>query len=442
MFDPPFDLLTCSWPRPVEHSDGFWRSEPEWETPAMPVRPQPRWRLIDGELCWTIDWREFFRDGLTIDDASCSGEMRGFHIVSLLRVNESGTLVFWDDDGSVIFRNGELVHADKSAHPLTRGAIEVRAGDRLTVAQWQLGGDWLWGARVADADRRLSVPTDILHFHREAVAARLGQPTGPPLKIYCDGRSPVRTVVAVYSLIMNGYSPSEVLLYGEHQWSAERRQFFAEIFPFATVVPTTSVLRQIHLTRVPALANRALRHWFVFKACVGLLCPPFEFSLVDDDVFVLDRVDDALTAFRECDLVYTPDTDHTSEYVKTWGWLNGHAKPRAIGTFNAGLYWMRVLDEPRRIASLMLRVVPDRLQPWQWEQGLIANLFATRNVYQLPTQRYFYPLFDGLPGGMLGYDYEQNPCGFASIHFGGLSEKPSETLSLNLAPAILGRSSR
>jgi hypothetical protein len=187
------------------------------------------------------------------------------------------------------------------------------------------------------------------------------------------------------------------------------------------------------------VAKWAERYWFVFKACVGLLCSPYEFGLIDDDVFVLDRVDDALSAFRACELVFTPDTDHTAEYIETWSWLNGRSGSRALGTFNAGLYWMRVPFNPREIASPMLRVVPHHVRPWVWEQGLIATLFATRNVYELPSQRYFYPLFDGLPGGMLGYDYERNPCGFASIHFGGLTDKPSDAVALSFAPGILGR---
>lgn len=69
----------------------------------------------------------------------------------------------------------------------------------------------------------------------------------------------------------------------------------------------------------------------------------------------------------------------------------------------------------------------------------MATQYAHESFYQLPTQRYFYPYFDGLPGGILGCDYAHNPCEFASMHFGGLAEKPSETVALMLAPHILGR---
>lgn len=406
----------------------------------MPTRPQPRWQMLRGEACWTIDWREFFRAGLELGNPRVTGEMRGFHVVCQLRVQVNGTLVFWDDDGSVILRNGELVHADRGSHPLSRGTVEVRIGDWLTVAQWQLHGEWLWGARLAGADSEESEPIDVLRPYLEAVQGNLRRPHGPPVKMYCNGDAASRTVLALYSLILNGYAPSEVLLYGEHQWSAASRALFADALPFARVVRTSDVLGQIHRSRLRPLADWATRYWFVFKACVGLLCPPYEFGLIDDDVFVLDRVDDGLAAFRDCDLVFTPDTDHSLDYLKTWGWLNRPSRSLPSGTFNAGLYWMRAYFDQRWLALQMLKVVPHHLPPWMWEQGLIASLFATRKVCPLPTQRYFYPLFDGLPGGILGYDYQQNPCGFASVHFGGLLEKPSDSAARRLTAGILNRS--
>ncbi len=76
---------------------------------------------------------------------------------------------------------------------------------------------------------------------------------------------------------------------------------------------------------------------------------------------------------------------------------------------------------------------------WYWEQGFLAIEYAHESFVQLPSQRYFYPYCDGLPGGILGYDYAGNPCDFASIHFGGLAEKPSDADSVLLAPSILSR---
>ena len=58
----------------------------------------------------------------------------------------------------------------------------------------------------------------------------------------------------------------------------------------------------------------------------------------------------------------------------------------------------------------------------------------------LPRQRYPYIHTDGLPGGMLGYDYAANPCRFAAVHFaGGTFGRPTDLVSLALAPAILRR---
>jgi hypothetical protein len=433
---PPFDLLHCSWPRPVEQKDGYWTSEPEWDAPSLPLPPQPRWRTLCGETCWTIDWREFFRHGLELGNPRVSGEMRGFHVVSQLRANRTGRLVFWDDDGSLIRRNGELVHVDRSSHGLSCAAIDVAAGDELAVAHWQQSGAWLWGARM---DESAPDPVGMLLPYLDAVQRRLQHPTGPALKLYCSGALPARTVLAVYSLILNGYAPSEVLVFGEHQWPQASRDFFARALPFAQTVPTWEVMHRLRATRLRPLEDWAARYWFVFKACLGLFCPPHEFCLIDDDVFILDRLDDALSAFRKCDLVFTPDADHSTDYTAAWGPRRRWPQPLPTGRFNAGLYWMRGAFDPRALALAMLRVSPHRTYPWVWEQGFIASVFAGGRVHELPSQRYFYPLFDGLPGGLLGYDYANNPCGFTSIHFGGLSDKPSDAAALELAAGILNR---
>ena len=74
-----------------------------------------------------------------------------------------------------------------------------------------------------------------------------------------------------------------------------------------------------------------------------------------------------------------------------------------------------------------------------WEQGFIASEYASGRACRLPSQRYFYPFFDGLPGGVLGYDYATNPCDFASIHFGALRHKPDDLTTLTLAPELFAR---
>jgi hypothetical protein len=276
-----------------------------------------------------------------------------------------------------------------------------------------------------------------LGVYLEDVAIRLACPSGPPLKLYTSGRTPVRAIAAVYSLILRGYSPAGVFLYGEYQWSPWTRDVFARALPFATVVPTEQVLGRAYEFGGPRLVDVARRYWFVMKSVVSLLCAPSAFCLIDDDVFVLDGVEDALAAFAHSDLVYIPDMDHSDSYLATWGWIHREPSLRTA-RFNAGLYWMRQFEDPRRVAEYALRVRPAGTWPWDWEQGFIASLYARRPAHELSGQRYFYPLFDGLPGGILGYDYAHNPCGFASVHFGGLPLKPDDETTLLLLPQILG----
>jgi hypothetical protein len=438
MIETPFEIISCSWPRPVIETDGQWTSDPEWDAPPMPYRPQPYWEMINGELCWMVDWREFFKNGLKIGDPTLSGEMRCFHIVFRLRVACEGTLVFWDDDGSIIRRRGEIIHTDRSAHMLQRYEIQVSADDVLEVAQWQLYGGWMWGAHSASPAPHPTPATELLGSYLPQVQRRLANPNGPPLKFYTHGRSALRATVSVYSLILHGYAPSQVLLFGEDQWSENARELFRVALPFAEVISTREVLNRVHSAGNSTLSEYAKRYWFAMKACIALLYPPADFCLLDDDVFILDNVADALDAFADHDLVYAPDTDHGNEYQTLWTGAGGQERQLLTGCFNAGLYWMRAVDDLRRVAADAIRIHPSRTNAWNWEQGFIACLFADRRTLRLPTARYFYPLFDGLPGGMLGYDYAQNPCGFASVHFGGLSEKPSDDAMHYLAAEILG----
>jgi hypothetical protein len=133
------------------------------------------------------------------------------------------------------------------------------------------------------------------------------------------------------------------------------------------------------------------------------------------------------------------DADYSEGYLRAWGKIFDISDDFRTRRFNAGLFWVRNKSDPRQLASEMFRVRPEGLVPLDWEQGFFAAKWAQEDVAELPTQRYFYPIFDGLPGGMSGYDYRTNPCGFASIHFGGLGVKPSDHLALVLAQDILGR---
>jgi hypothetical protein len=407
----------------------------------MPFRPQPRWTIVDDELCWTIDWRDQFRGGVPGKAGwEYCGEMRGFHLVFELRVHGNGTLAIWADDGCVIRRDGQVLHEDPLAHGLTRHTIDVEAGDLLEVAQWQEQGDWLWGACRSQPEASAE-PLDILLPYRDAVLRRLSRPEGPPLKVFTGGEAPARAVVAVYSLILNGYVPTEVILFGEHQWSEATRSLFTAALPFARVVPTPAVHDRLFALGGWPIVELAQDHWSVMKACVSLLWPPTAFCAMDDDVLVLDRVDDARRAFRKHDLVFAADADFGSDYLEAWGLVLDRSEALPTGTFNAGLYWLRNHHDPRAIVAALVRLreIQPETHPQVWEQGLIAVLFADVPARQLPTARYFYPVWDGMPGGFLEYDYARNPCGFASVHFGGVHPKPGDRAALALATDVLGR---
>ena len=136
----PFEIVGCSWPRPVEVVDGGWVSEPEWEAPLMPTRPLPCWRIFDEQPCWTIDWREFFKSGTKPYHESLGGEMRRFHVVSHLRIKESGKLAFWTDDGCVIARNreGNTLRSGRSPADPGRDRCPARGGVAGSpVAEWR-----------------------------------------------------------------------------------------------------------------------------------------------------------------------------------------------------------------------------------------------------------------------------------------------------------------
>lgn len=426
---PPFEIVECSWPRPVEASDGYWTSDVEWDAPAMPTLPEPGWTAINGDRCWAIDWRQFF-----------GGEMRGFHVVFRVNVKSDGRLVFWADDGCVIRREGQVIHSDRAGHIAARSEIDVRAGDRLEVAQWQYWGGWLWGAWIDDERPSVASALDELTPYLPNVRERLASPNGPVLKMHTHGAAPIRALVGLYSMILNGYAPDGVQIFGAHQWDQRARDLFAELAPFADIVPVERFLENLQTVGGPRLAEMAHRHWFVMKAFATLLHPPYTSCLMDDDVFVLDRVDDALDALQSCDLVFAPDVDWGSSYRDVWPWLDPGPSPLVTGTFNAALYWIRSVMDPGAIARHALRCEPAAVDyAFHWEQGLIAMLYAQRNTRRLPSQRYLYPAFDGLPAGTLGYDYASNPCGFASIHFGAHFPKPSDAEALQLAPRLLAR---
>lgn len=398
----------------------------------MPSIPQVEVHEIGGQCCWMIDWCKVFSHHLRVHQPSLSGEMRGFHVVFQIRVRDSGTLVFWDDDGSIIRCNGKLLHEDRECHSLVQHEIAVRAGDCLEVAQWQYHGEWIWAACLDPAEH-LSTTLDIFSEYLPSVQKRLAEPNGPPLKMYFGCGAPARTVLCLYSMILNGYRPSSIHIFGEYQWTDSVRRLLAALLPFADIVPTSDVCRNLSALR-PGLADLALRDWGVMKLCIGLLHPPFEYCFLDDDIFILDSVDDASAAFQNVNLVFAPDRDYSQDYIAIW---KLDQQRLSTGNLNTGLYWLRNNHAAEQVAGRLASPRPNHVPGWQWEQGLMALEYSQDTVCALSSQRYFYPCFDGLPEGITGYDYARNPCGFASVHFGGLAEKPSDATARMLARQVL-----
>lgn len=430
-----FRIVSVSWPRPVEYEGGVWLSAPEWDTPAMPELPLMRYEEMEGHVGLVIDWCECFRGGfLTF---TTGGEMRGFHVVFRVRIEQAGILVFWDDDGCIVRREGEVVHEDRSGHPLVRHSIEVCEGDSLEFAQWQDIQQWVWRGCLQPV--RMPVFADALLPYLPRVRERLLKPEGPALKMMTNGFNAVRAALSVYSMVLNGYSPEQVLLYGEDQWTPERRRLLNELMPFAEVVPADRALCEIEKAAGPGVRRGAASCWWVFKACMAVYCAPRVSCMMDDDFVILDDVSDALAKFETHDLVYSRDCDYAKEYSAGWRYPTWRRGPLPTGEFNAGLYWIRPPEDTTEMARLMRRrrVRTTDMLFHVWEQGFIAVAFAGRPTVGLPHQRYLYPRFDGLPGDVLGYDYANNPCGFASIHFGGVGNKPGDATAALIAGDVL-----
>jgi hypothetical protein len=405
---------------------------------------------MDHMPVWTIDWQAFFRAMLQMwrywDDA---GQMRGFQITFRLVVRGAGKLAIWSDDGCIIRKGNTILVEDRESHAASRHVVDVVEGDILEVALWQLSGGWSWGAGFLPSSISAQEAASVLEPYLPSVVARLENAEGPAIKMMTDGENPYRAVVAVYSMILNGYAPERFLLYGDYQWSAAARACFDALLPFASIVPAEGICQRLETLAGDQLAALALRYWYVMKACLMVVEDPVEFCALDDDVFVLDKVSDALQAFTTHDYVFPTEGEFGSDYYRLWNKVLPRPWPIGTGAANVGLSWQRQAHDRKSVAAAMVEVSPDRARAagefsdrrvWLWEQGLINMLYANRPFWSLPTQRYPYIHMDGLPGGMLGYDYANNPCRLAVVHCaGGWFARPSDLVSLALAPHILSR---
>jgi hypothetical protein len=429
--------LSVSWPIPIELDDQRWISEPAWDAPTMPTLPPWQFRMQDGDSYFDLDWTDLFRSDLSLSGRPSPGEMRGFHVVFRLRVEKGGRLAFHHTDGCIIRRNGTIVHDVRERTQPTRHELAVNYGDHLEVAHAQVSGAWIWGARwepgTASVDHML---LEVMEPYRRKVEEALTRPNGPALKIYTTGIEPFRCALGIYSLILNGYRPAGIHVFGDHQWKDRSRRVLDLLLPFADIVPLARVEQTLAAVN-PRLVPLAQSCWAAMKICIGLFNPPFEYCFLDDDIFVLDRLDDALRLHEEHTLVCAQDADYSARYREIWG-TDDPGMP-VQGRVNTGFYLMRNTADPAALSERLLRVPSDGHPIWTWEQGFFACEYGLRHAALLPTQRYFYPVFDGFPGGLLGYDWRRNPCGFAMVHFGGPTPKPGDKDAGALVHDILGR---
>lgn len=429
----PFEILSCTWPFPVSEKS----FDPEWQAQLTHLKPTPEWKPNGENLFWTTNWSGLFRGG-----DKFLGTMRQFGVAFRIRVNATGKLVF-TCRGRCVVRRGDSTAFE--GVPASYACIDVETGDLLDVAVADGPDDWSWGANIEPV---ASGGAELINTYLPHVEARLREPNGPPMKIFTDARDPIRTVISIYSMILNGYSPSKVYIFGSYQWKPFARHLLAQFLPFANVVPLPRLRDQIWQAASPHLADVAKNLPMVMKACITLLCDPLEFCMMDDDIFVLRTVADAQALFRENNFVFVPEIDNAAIYRPIWSDVFGDISLAQTSRQNGSLCWMRMQKDRKAIANIMLRGLekleglPDVWSAWSWEQGLTAYLFADDATAELPAQRYWYPFFCGLPGGMLGYDYANNPCRFTTIHFGGNVPKPNDSDALQLMPQLLGRDSQ
>lgn len=428
-----FRLLSVSWPRMAQHDGRRWTSDPDWDAPVMPQLPPWQLRTCGRDTFYAIDWRQAFSTDLTFPGRPGLGEMRGFYVVFQLRVELGGRMVFLDTDGCIIRRNGTIVHEDRDPHPPERHELCVSTGDRLEIAQWQQGGDWSWGVRRVQGPN--DVGCELLTQYLPAIEEALRRPNGPVVKMFTSAVEPLRCALSAYSLILNGYRPAGFQIFGGYQWDDSRRAAMQQLFPFAEIVPIARVEEELD-RRDSRLLPRAREFWGAMKTCVSLFMPPYDYCHLDDDIFVLERLDDALALHGQHDLVFAPDDDYGSGYQAIW--CPSRTGPLSTATVNTGFYFHRHRGSLTDRIDRFMTTPPEGHKGFLWEQGFFAAEF-TDSAIELPSQRYFYPLFDGLPGGFLGYDWLANPCEFTTVHFGGPRPKPTERETAALVHDILRR---
>jgi hypothetical protein len=448
LLDRPLLGLTSSYPVAAEWRGEEWVGEPAWNAPEMPDAPIPRLENWRGHGSWLYDFHRFFQNQMGVPYRATSPQMRLRQIVLRGRAARAGRLLIWADDMAVVRRNG-LVTGEKRAPGNGGLMIDVASGDEIEIACAQLAGEWWLSVGferpvLSDQDR-----IDLLRPWSVLAGERLRQPDGPPLKLYTNARNPSLMASSLLTMVVNGYSPEEVLLYGDYQWSPEKRAMVEALLPFARIVPAAETCRRLEELGGPELPELARAHWWVMKSAITLLENPASACMMDDDLLILEPLTDALSASRTHALVHVQDRkDWASRYRGVWSHALSLPDPLPTGLVNCGLVFIRQMHDRQQVARMMVEYSPARIQAmvdfdirkWCWEQGLVAALYAEQPVFPLDLQRHLFVPHDGLPYGPLAYDYERNPAGYSSVHLVNRGyEDDSETLGFAVGQRALRR---
>ncbi len=227
-------------------------------------------------------------------------------------------------------------------------------------------------------------PARSLSEHLPRVLESLRYPNGPELWFFTDGESPHRALTAVYGIILNGYSPNGITLFGSHHWDDHARREFTALAPFATVAQSDLVFATIEQAMGRGLAAEARRRVEVERIAAPLVWPGGECCVAGDDVFVLNGVDDALRTAREHDLVIIADAETAPDPPKAGLFRSS----RGLHKFPGSLYWVRRHVDSTRIAKVAALLSSDAA-PWPDRvYAMVALLYAGRPTALLPADRY------------------------------------------------------
>jgi SAM-dependent methyltransferase len=282
-------------------------------------------------------------------------------------------------------------------------------------------------------------------------ARRIAIPNGPPVAVYCDGNSPVRAAIAIYSLILNGYGPEKVALFGEHRWSEETKAFLQASLSFAEFPATESLRSAVRRAGGETLEGMIGGNDFGLRAAMALFVSNEEMCILEDDVVVLDGLDEGVNRLRTHDLVFAPAIDKGRQFRKRWPTARKLPRPLATADFGGGLYWLRPVTHPGLIAQQILRLSmpsggnPDR----DWLNGLIALAYARHDIWKLPEQLHINTAsaLEATPKQLvqlrqtiLSYDFQRNPSRLGSVCLAPPLQPLSDGEALAVAPFLFVRS--